>query len=103
VWGFPAVVYDTPDILANTTTDYHASFEWANGDSCLFVGLDGGAGWIGGTNDDAGDDCAAQIQGTSSVGSNSFYSLDGFATAAVDSTGGGVFPVFNLMQRIDWN
>ena len=103
VWGFPAVVYDTPDILANTTTDYHASFEWANNDSCLFVGLDGGAGWIGGTNDDAGDDCAPQIQGTSSVGSNSFYSLDGFATAAVDGTTGGIYPVYNLLQRIDWN
>jgi hypothetical protein len=103
VWGFPAVVYDTPDILANTTTDYHASFEWANGDSCLFIGLDGGAGWVGGTNDDAGDDCAPQIQGTSSVGSNSFYSLDGFATAAVDGTGNGIYPVFNLLQRIDWN
>jgi hypothetical protein len=103
VWGFPAVVYDTPDILANTTTDYHASFEYANGDSCLFVGLDGGAGWVGGTNDDAGNDCAPQIQGSNPVGSNSFYSLDGFATAAVDSTGGGIYPVFNLLQRIDWN
>jgi hypothetical protein len=103
VWGFPAVVYDTPDVGANTTTDYHVAFEWVTRDSCLFQGLDGGTGVVGGTNDDAGDDCAPQIQGTSSVGSNSFYSLDGFATVAIDSTGGGVFPVFNLMQRIDWN
>jgi hypothetical protein len=102
-WGFPATVYDTPDILANTTTDYHTSFEWASNDSCLFVGLDGGAGWVGGTSDDLGDDCAPQIQGTSSVGSNSFYSLDGFATPAVDGTGGGIYPVYNLLERIDWN
>jgi hypothetical protein len=97
-WGFPAVVYDTPDILADTTTDYHATFEWANNDSCLFIGLDNN-----GTSDDSGNDCAPIISGTSSVGSSSFYTLDGFATPAVDSTGGGVFPVFNLMQRIDWN
>jgi hypothetical protein len=102
-WGFPATVYDTPDILANTTTDYHTSFEFANNDSCLFVGLDGGAGWVGGTSDDLGDDCAPQIQGTSSVGSFSFYSLDGFATPAVDGTGGGIYPVYNLLERIDWN
>jgi hypothetical protein len=98
VWGFPAVSYDTPDILANTTTDYHATFEWANNDSCLFVGLD-----MYGSNDDAGYDCAPALSGSNPAGSASFYSLDGFATAAVDSTGGGIFPVFNLMQRIDWN
>ncbi len=103
VWGFPAVVYNTPDIPANTVTDYHATFEYANNESCLFIGLDGGAGWVGGTSDDNGNDCAPQIQGTSSVGSNSYYSLDGFATPSVDGTGGGVYPVFNLLQRIDWN
>jgi hypothetical protein len=98
VWGFPAYVYDTPDILANTTTDYHTSFEWANGDSCLFIGLDNN-----GTSDDTGYDCAPLLHGTSPVGSSSFYSLDGFATPAVDSTGGGIYPAFNLMERIDWN
>jgi hypothetical protein len=98
VWGFPAYVYDTPDIPANTTTDYHTSFEWANGDSCLFIGLD-----ANGTSDDAGDDCAPAISGGTFTGSNSYFSLDGFATPAVDVTQGGVYPVFNLMERIDWN
>jgi hypothetical protein len=97
VWGFPAVVYDTPDVLANTTTDYHAGFEWLNGDSCLFVGLD-----TNGTSDDAGNNCAPALSGGPSA-SASFYSLDGFATAAIDSSGGGIYPVFNLLQRIDWN
>jgi hypothetical protein len=98
VWGFPANVYDTPDVVANTTTDYHVTFVWANNDSCLFIGLDSN-----GTSDDLGNDCAPAIQGTSPAGSNSYYSLDGCATPAIDSTSGGVFPVFNLMQRIDWN
>jgi hypothetical protein len=98
VWGFPAYVYDTPDITANTTTDYHTSFEWANGDSCLYVGLDDN-----GTSDDAGDDCAPAISGGTFTGSNSYFSLDGFATPAVDVTQGGVYPVFNLMERIDWS
>jgi hypothetical protein len=98
VWGFPDIVYDTPDILANTTTDYHVSYEWANGDSCLYLGLD-----LNGTGDDNGLDCVPAISGTSPVGSASFFSLDGFATPAVDSTNGGTFPVFNLMERIDWN
>jgi hypothetical protein len=98
VWGFPAVVYDTPDIAANTTTDYHASFEWANGDSCLYVGLD-----QNGTSDDAGNDCAPAISGGTFTGSHSYFSLDGFATPAVDVTQGGIYPVFNLLQRIDWN
>jgi hypothetical protein len=97
VWGFPAVVYDTPDIVANTTTDYHAGFEWLNNDSCLFVGLD-----TNGTSDDAGNNCAPALSGGPSA-SASFYSLDGFATAAIDSSGGGIYPVFNLLQRIDWN
>ena len=94
-WGFPAVVYDTPDIVANTSTDDHTSFEWSNGDSCLFVGLDNN-----GTNDDGGDDCAAATSGGPSA-SASFYSLDGFATAAIDSSGGGIYPVFNLLERIN--
>jgi hypothetical protein len=97
VWGFPAFVYDTPDILANTTTDYHTSFEWANGDSCLYVGLDND-----GTDDNAGNNCAPDLSAGPSA-SASFYSLDGFATVAIDSSGGGIFPVFNLMERIDWN
>jgi len=97
-WGFPAVVYDTPDIVANTTTDYHTSFEYANNDSCLYVGLD-----RTGTSDNAGDDCAGTISGTSSVNSNSYFTLDGFTTPAVDSTQGGSFPVFNLQERINWN
>jgi hypothetical protein len=97
VWGFPAVVYDTPDILANTTTDYHTSFEWANGDSCLFVGLDND-----GSDDNAGNNCAPDLSAGPSA-SASFYSLDGFATVAIDSSGGGIYPVFNLMERLDWN
>jgi hypothetical protein len=97
VWSFSATVYDTPDILANTTTVYHAGFEWLNGDSCLFVGLDND-----GTDDDTGDNCAPALSGGPSA-SASFYSLDGFATAAIDSSGGGIDPVFNLLQRIDWN
>jgi len=88
-------VYDTPDIVANTSTDDHTSFEWSNGDSCLFVGLDNN-----GTNDDGGDDCAAATSGGPSA-SASFYSLDGFATAAIDSSGGGIYPVFNLLERIN--
>jgi len=98
VWGFPANVYDTPDIAASTTIDYHSAFEWAYGDSCLYLGLD-----TNGTGDDFGLDCVPAISGTSPVGSASFFSLDGFATPAVDSTNGGTFPVFNLMERIDWN
>jgi hypothetical protein len=98
IWGFPAVVYDTPDIVASTAIDYHAAFEWPNGDSCMYIGLD-----LNGTGDDNGLDCVPAISGTSPVGSASFFSLDGFATPAVDSTNGGTFPVFNLMERIDWN
>src|SRR5262249_15021719 len=85
-WGFPAIVYDTPDVLADTTTDYHCTFEWYNLDSCLFIGLDNN-----GTSDDSGNDCAPTLQNSSPTGSFSFYSLDGFATPAIDSTGGGVF------------
>ena len=97
-WGFPAEVYDVPDVVANTTTDYHSVYEWSYGDSCLFLGLDSN-----GTGDDDGMDCAPAISGTSPVGSASFFSLDGFATPAVDSTNGGTFPVYNVMERIDWN
>src|SRR5262249_7995686 len=98
IWGFPAVVYDTPDVGANTTTDYHTVFEYAVNDSCLFVGLDNN-----GTSDDAGNDCAPTLQSSPPTGPTSFYSLDGFASVAVDSTGGGVYPSFNLLERIDWN
>jgi Ca-activated chloride channel family protein len=35
------------DVLGNNTADYGTSFEWANNDSCLFVGLDGRAEGIG--------------------------------------------------------
>jgi hypothetical protein len=98
VWGFPGAVYDTPDIVANTTTDYHTAFEYANNDSCLFVGLD-----RDGFSDNAGDDCAGTITGTSSVNSNSFFTLDGFTTPAVDGTQSGIYPVFNLQERINWN
>ena len=85
VWGFPAQVYDTPDIAANTTTLYHSSVMYLNNDSCLYVAMD-----LGGTADDAGDDCADIL------GAYAFYSLDGMVTP-------GVSVGYNLMIRLNWN
>jgi Ca-activated chloride channel family protein len=33
----------TPDIAGNDFSDYHTTLEWANGESCLYVGVDGNA------------------------------------------------------------
>jgi hypothetical protein len=96
-WGFPATVYDTPDILANTVTDYHTAFTFAVNESCLYIGLDNN-----GTSDDGGDDCAPATSG-GPANSSSFYTLDGYSTPAVDLSGGGIYPVCNLTERIIWN
>lgn len=85
--GFPATLYDTPDLVANTTIDYHTSVHWNTGDSCLWVGSD-----TNGTADDSTTDCGAQPN----VNAFSFFTLDGFATNALNA---GI----NTMERIDWN
>lgn len=84
-WGYPATLYDTPDLVANTTTDYHTAMKWATNDSCLWLGSD-----TDGTDDDTGNDC-----GTRTV-QYSFFTLDGYATNGI-STG------MNTMERLDWN
>jgi hypothetical protein len=86
-WGYPAVFYDTPDIAANTTTDYHTALQWASQDSCTWMGADENT-----TNDDAGNNCAGPFPS-----STSFFTLDGYATNAIP------FSFANWQERIDWN
>jgi hypothetical protein len=86
-WGFPAVFYDTPDIAANTTTDYHTAMRWASGDSCTWMGADEDT-----VDDDAGNNCAPPFPNTTS-----FFTLDGYATNAIP------FSFANWQERIDWN
>jgi hypothetical protein len=86
-WGFPAVFYDTPDIAANTTTDYHTAAQWASQDSCTWMGADEDT-----VDDDAGNDCAGPFPNTTS-----FFTLDGYATNAIP------FSFANWQERIDWN
>jgi hypothetical protein len=86
-WGFPAVFYDTPDIAANTTTDYHTAFQWASQDSCTWMGGDENS-----TSDDAGNNCAGPFPSHTS-----FFTLDGYASNAIP------FSFANWQERIDWN
>jgi hypothetical protein len=88
-WSFPAVFYDTPDIAANTTTDYHAAMHWTSMDTCTWMGADTNA-----SSDDAGSDCADHW---SYYSNTSFWTKDGYATNA------NPIVLVNWMERIDWN
>ena len=78
-WGFPATLFDTPDVLANTTTIYHTAIRWNTGDSCLWQIADSGS-----------NPCNVLPN------SSSFSSPDGY-TATV-----GFASSTNWMQKLDW-
>ena len=82
-WGYPATFYDIPDVGASTTTDYHAAVKWNTNDSCVWIGSD-----TDGT--DAGG--LGALPSTAS-----YFTSDGYSTAAVQSTN------YNAMIKINWN
>jgi hypothetical protein len=81
-WGYPASFYDTPDVGASTTTNYHAGVKWNQGDSCIWVASDTTA---------TGPDPCADLTTTTS-----YSSPDGFT-----ATAGATFAI-NWMMKIDW-
>jgi hypothetical protein len=86
-WGFPAVFYDTPDISADTVTDYHTAMQWSSQDSCTWMGADENT-----TSDDFITNCAGPFPSNTS-----FFTQDGYATNAIPMS------FANWMERIDWN
>jgi len=89
-WGFPASVYDTPDVAVNSSTDYHTAETFVNADSCLWLGVDSD-----GFDDNAGNNCFDEK--ATAVGTFTFFSQNAYATPGSNWLG------YNLMQRIDWN
>jgi hypothetical protein len=85
--GFPATLYDTPDLVATTAIDYHTAVHWTTGDSCL---------WVGSDTDGAADDSTTNCGVGPGTAAFSFFTLDGFASNALNA---GI----NTMERIDWN
>jgi hypothetical protein len=91
-FAYPATTYDFSDITYSTSTlasstVMHVAMQWPLGDSCIWIGSD-----TVGTGDDGGShDCGAIPSSTS------FFTLNGYTTAAVAAT------YANWMMRIDWN
>jgi hypothetical protein len=88
-FSFPATVYDFPDVTSTTVlasmTDTQLACQWASGDTCTWIASD-----TDGTDDDAGNDCASQ------PGTVSYFTLNGYSSAAIQFLG----PLW--MQRINW-
>jgi hypothetical protein len=88
--SFPATVYDFSDITSSTIlsgiTDSHIACQWASGDTCTWIASD-----TDGVDDDLGNDCASM------PGTVSYFTLNGYSTAAIS------FTAALWMQRINWN
>lgn len=85
-WGYPATLYDIPDVAMTSGSALHIGTEWGSGDSCTWIASD-----TDGVDDDASGDCAS-IPGTTS-----YFTLDGYATPAVPFSGA------NWNMKLNWN
>jgi hypothetical protein len=88
-WGCPLTFYDTADVKANTTTNYHVASQWPTGDSCMWLGSD--TDGIDTTNPGSG--CGTAIPST---GCESLFTTNSYSSAGVGFTGA------NWMMQIDW-
>lgn len=88
-WDYStATTYDFPDVTLSSafSGDLHIAAQWASQDSCTWIASDTDA-----TDDNAGNDCA-QFPST-----NSYFTLDGYTTAAIP------FGNVNWIMKINWN